>query len=444
VREAAWSPDGRRIAFVVTPTPEADSTLEARLLVADVDDGAVTAVPDASGASAPAWSRDGRRLGYVRPHDGREISRNDVFVWTAGTQRATNVSAALDRDAEAFWWSGDGVDVLHSRGVRSAVSHVELASGAPTSVWEPATGLAQLTRRGDGWAHVPGDAPDEVERAQRDGSGRRRLTALNAAVAERVALPRRELVRYDGPAGPVEALLTRPPGPAAGPLPLVLRPHGGPRLHTSDVFDPQVAALASEGFLVLQPNFRGSTGYGDAFTRANVGDWGDGPFADAMAGAEHLVERGLADPRRLFLYGWSYGGILANWAATHGDRLRAAVSGAGVADFRMQYALSDARRWRFDYFGGSPFTGHLATYERLSPVTHAGRARVPTLFLHGENDVRCPPAQSVLMYRALRDVGVETELVLYPREGHLFQEPRHVLDRLRRVVEWFRRHDPRP
>jgi dienelactone hydrolase len=160
-----------------------------------------------------------------------------------------------------------------------------------------------------------------------------------------------------------------------------------------------------------------------------------------MSGADALAARGLADPARLFLYGWSYGGYLANWAVTHTDRLRAAVSGAGVADLRMQYSISDARRWRFDYFRGSPFAGHEELYARQSPVTYARQARVPTLFLHGEKDERCPPAQGFMMYRALRDNGVETEMVLYPREPHVFVEPRHVIDRARRVVEWFRVHD---
>jgi len=126
---------------------------------------------------------------------------------------------------------------------------------------------------------------------------------------------------------------------------------------------------------------------------------------------------------------------------THTDRLRAAVSGAGVADLRLQYSISDARRWRFDYFRGSPFSGHEELYARQSPVTYARQARVPTLFIHGEKDERCPPAQGLMMYRALRDNGVEAEMVLYPREPHVFVEPRHLVDRARRVLEWFRAHD---
>ncbi len=145
-----------------------------------------------------------------------------------------------------------------------------------------------------------------------------------------------------------------------------------------------------------------------------------------MSGADFLIGQGMADPGRLFFYGWSYSGYLANWAITHTDRLRAAVSGAGVADLRMQYILSDARRWRFDYFGGSPFTGHWEMYRKESPVTYAQDARVPTLFINGEKDERCPVQQSLMMYRALRDAGVETGLLIHPREGHEYAEPRHI------------------
>jgi dipeptidyl aminopeptidase/acylaminoacyl peptidase len=249
------------------------------------------------------------------------------------------------------------------------------------------------------------------------------------------------VVRWPSGGAEVEGVLAQPASAPAGRRPLLVIPHGGPRDHTSALFDPSTAYFTSLGYLVLRPNFRGSTGYGDAFTRANVADWGAGPFADVMAGVDAMIERGLADPARLFLYGWSYGGYLANWAITHTDRFRAAASGAGVADLRLQYVTSDARRWRFDYFTGSPFTGNQELYARESPITYVAAARVPTLFLHGAEDARVPPAQGWMMYRGLRDAGVEAEMVVYPREGHGFEEPRHVLDRLRRIADWFARHD---
>ena len=440
VRRAALSPDGLKVALVTTPDPEADSTQEATLQVLDVGSAKPVEVPGSSMASEAEWSPDGRTLAFVRPFDGHEISRADLFVWTAGEAAPRNVSASLDRDVEAVRWRADSAaaDGLFPEGARNTVIRFGVGTGAVESLWKPAHGLAFLERAGAGWVYVPSDRPAELWSAGLRGESPRRLTHLNP---DDVELPRVELVRWPVGEREVEGILFAPAGAAGGLRPLVLHPHGGPRDHAGDDFDPLAAFLVSQGYLVLKPNFRGSTGYGDAFTRGNVQDWGPGPFADMMGGADALIARGLADPARLFLYGWSYGGYLANWAVTHTDRLRAAVSGAGVADLRMQYSISDARRWRFDYFLGSPFAGHEELYARQSPVSYARHARVPTLFIHGEKDERCPPAQGFMMYRALRDNGVEAEMVLYPREPHVFVEPRHLMDRARRVGEWFHAHD---
>jgi dipeptidyl aminopeptidase/acylaminoacyl peptidase len=440
---AAWSPDGRSIAVVTTATPEADSSLDARLEVVDVATREARQVPGADLAADPAWSPDGRSLAFVRPFDGREISRNDAFVWTVGADRARDVSAAIDRDVSDVRWAPDGtaLEVKHAIGTFTAVTRVEVATGRALAAWAPGRSLVHAARAGAGWVFVPGDAPAEVWVAGRAGEAPRRCTALNAGLAGR-ALPPLETLRWRSGTSDVEGVLARPEASGRGPLPLIVIPHGGPRDHSLATFDPQAAYLTGRGYLVLRPNFRGSTGYGDAFTRGNVADWGAGPFQDVMAGVDALVARGLADPARLFIYGWSYGGYLTNWAITHTDRFRAAASGAGVADLRMQYVISDARRWRFDYFSGSPFAGHQEVYTRESPITYVASAKVPTLFLHGEQDVRVPPAQGWMMYRGLRDAGVEAEMVVYPREGHGFEEPRHVTDRLRRIADWFARHDP--
>ncbi|MGH9797215.1 MAG: prolyl oligopeptidase family serine peptidase [Candidatus Polarisedimenticolia bacterium] len=460
VREdAAWSPDGRFAAAVIAPTPEADAAEEATLWILEAATGRAHGVSRSLRPSSFAWSPDGRHLAFVRPHEDNGIAREDLFLAAVdGVVAAAgggprppprNLSAPIDRDIERFLWVPDGrsIDVLYSRGTVHEIARLAAggAPAAPRPLWAPGHGLGDPERAGDRFVFVRGGAPHELWTAApaRGGKGiPRRLTRLNDR-SPALRLPPTETIRWRGPAGEIEGLLTRPPGyDPSRRYPLLVRVHGGPRLHLNDEHDPQIDVLAAQGYLVLRPNVRGSTGYGDAFTRGNVADWGAGPFADVMAGVDALIERGLAEPERLFLYGWSYGGYLVNWAVTHTDRFRAAASGAGVADLRMQYVLSDARRWRFDYFGGSPFLGHLPIYEKESPITYAAEARVPTLFVHGALDDRCPLAQGLMMHRALADRGIPTDLLIFPREGHAFEEPRHIIDRLRRILDWFRRFDP--
>jgi dipeptidyl aminopeptidase/acylaminoacyl peptidase len=454
VREdAAWSPDGKRIAWIATPTAEEDSLEEARLQLLDVASGATSDVPGSERASSFAWAPDGGLL-FARAFDGRGWSREDLFLWKPGDAAARDLSAALDRDVEAIRPvpGGGGVRVLYSRGAVHEVAAIDLPAAAPRTVWRPGHPLEQFEPLpGGGMVCVPGDRPDDLYLVAADGKAPRRLTRFNDAIEKAIDLPRIGALEWECDGRTLEGVLTDPAPPGhAGPL--LVRPHGGPRDHSMARFDPVNAWFAAQGYRVLQPNFRGSTGYGDAFAKANGGDWGDGPFRDVMAGVDHLIAPGFVDGTRLFLYGWSYGGIMANWAAVRSDRFKAIVSGAGVADLRMQYVLSDARRWRFDYFGGSPFTGNEPVYEKNSPVTHVGEpvasggvaarpSRTPVLFIQGEADDRCPLPQALMMHRALLDAGVETALVVYPREGHGFKEPRHILDRARRVTQWLADHD---
>jgi dipeptidyl aminopeptidase/acylaminoacyl peptidase len=448
VRRARWSSDGRSLAMITTPTPEADSAEEARAEVLEMDTGRVREVPDSGRVLDLAWAPGARTLVLVRPFDGRGLSRADAFVWNVEAPRAVNLTRTLDRDIEAVFWRGDNrIAVLYSTGTTSALATIDIRTGDVVESWTPDLAIGELAPVGpddDRWVMVAGDRPDELQVRRRDTL--ETLTAWNAARAAALPLPAIDTIRWRTAAGPVEGVLFRQAEMQAGQRsPMIVYPHGGPRDHVRARFDALAAYFVSQGFLVLRPNVRGSSGYGEQFARANVANWGEGPHRDLIGGIEAIVLRGLADPARLFIYGWSYGGYLTNWAITHGDQFRAAVSGASVADLRLQYAISDARRWRFDYFAGTPFTAaNLPLYERESPVTWIRAARTPTLFLHGERDERAPLAHSLVMHRALQDNGVTSELVVYPREGHGFAEPRHVVDRARRIVEWFRAHDPGP
>ena len=444
VREIAWSPDGRRLAVSVAPTAEADASEDAKAQIVDIASGTAQDVPGGSLAGSLTWSPDGGRLAFVRAFDGKGISREDLFVSDAGSPTpARNLSSAVDRDIEDVFWAPDGraIDVKVAHGASHSLVRVTVERGGVEAAQRLPYSIGAIARGAASQVFVRADRPAELYAATGGGDARQ-LTSLNAAAAQ-IQLPSVEAVRWKGPIGEVEGVLFKPSGyDARRRYPLLVNPHGGPRGHSNLDFDPAAAYWTSLGYVVLKPNFRGSTGYGDAFTKANVEDWGAGPFADVMAGVDDLIARGIADADRLFMFGWSYGGIMANWTATHTDRFKAIVSGASVADGRLQYSISDSRRWRFDYFKGSPFLDeNYPLYQRESAVTWAKSAKSPTLFVVGDQDKRCPLPQSLMMYRAFKDHGVTTDLLIYPREDHGFVEPRHIVDRARRVGEWFKRFD---
>ena len=211
--------------------------------------------------------------------------------------------------------------------------------------------------------------------------------------------------------------------------------NAAPTGNWQDGFEPWGQLLATAGYVVFYPNVRGSTGYGYDFMVLNRGDWGGGDFRDVMAAADDLVRRGIADPERLGIAGWSYGGYMSQWAITQTNRFKAAVSGAGLADLAAEFGTEDHPSYD-EWFYGLPYE-KLDAFVRSSPITYIKRARTPTLILQGDADVIDPRGQSQQLYRGLKRYGVETELVLYPREGHGLKEEKHLVDRLNRIVAWF-------
>ena len=231
-----------------------------------------------------------------------------------------------------------------------------------------------------------------------------------------------------------------PPSIAKPPFKLLLMPHGGPhhRASSGGGFDTQIFEM--HGFAVSQPNFRGSTGYGRAFLDADRFDFGGGDMRDILTGIDHLMSKGLIDRTRQFVYGTSYGGFMTTWLVGHTDQFRAAVAQNSVTDLNVMWHLSDLQSWTEWDMGGLPWEvpGRMRDG---SPLTHASKVRTPTLILHSLNDRRCPVAMGKMFHRALREAGVETEMVLYPNEGHAIRQLPHREDVLRRTLEWFKRHD---
>jgi dipeptidyl aminopeptidase/acylaminoacyl peptidase len=226
---------------------------------------------------------------------------------------------------------------------------------------------------------------------------------------------------------------------AKPPYKLVVMPHGGPHYRASTSAGFNALVLASHGYAVLEPNFRGSTGYGKAFLDADHSDFGGGDMRDILAGADELIRQGVADAKRQFVHGVSYGGFMSSWIITQTDRFRAAVPQNPVTDLTMMWCLSDLQSWTEYEFGGKPWDKPEA-YRAHSPLTFAAKVKTPTLILQSENDRRCPLPMAIAYHQALKAAGVETMLVTYPNEPHGIKQPAHRADALRRTIDWFDRH----
>ncbi len=316
----------------------------------------------------------------------------------------------------------------------------------PAAPEEAALPQAQDPSTATGASRAARAAPDKAARPQALAAPRGAAGSPPPARRDAAALPRTEVVCWPAAGGAsIEGILIYPleyrPGDR---FPLVVDLHGGPPMAHSRTYlgalsrAADALLLAARGFAVLRPNPRGSSGYGRDFRFANYGEWGDLDYADVMAGVEALIERGLADPQRLCIAGWSYGGYLAAMAIAQTGRFRAACVGAGLTDLISYNGTSDVPDFVPDYLGAE-FWDDLERYRRHSPLFQARAIRTPTLILHGERDERVPVGQGRELYHALRRLGVPVDLVIYPREGHSIEEPRHLLDRARRVADWFTR-----
>jgi acylaminoacyl-peptidase len=219
--------------------------------------------------------------------------------------------------------------------------------------------------------------------------------------------------------------------------------HGGPAASCLPNWPgwPFEAPLASQGYFVLCPNPRGSYGQGEAFTQANVKDFGYGDFRDIMAGADEVLKQAPVDARRIGLTGWSYGGYMTMWGVTQTHRFRAAVAAAGLSNWLSYYGQNDIDQWMIPYFGASVYDDP-KVYERSAPITFIKQTKTPTLVVVGERDGECPAPQSFEFWHALKTLGVPTELVVYPGEGHMFSQPDHQRDLVRRMLDWFGKYMP--
>jgi dipeptidyl aminopeptidase/acylaminoacyl peptidase len=263
------------------------------------------------------------------------------------------------------------------------------------------------------------------------------VTKRNAELKSPAGEARSIRWRSDGFA--VQGWLLAPAEKPAGKAPMVVIVHGGPASAVHSGWLQQALLLASQGYYIFMPNPRGSFGQGEKFTRANVKDFGYGDLRDILRGVEAAAQAAPIDPQRVGVYGHSYGGYMTMWAVTQTDRFKAAVAGAGIANWQSYYGENRIDQWMLPYFGKSVYDDP-RVYARSSPITFIKNVRTPTLVLHGERDAEVPLPQGQEFWHALKTLGVETQLVIYEDEGHWIRQPAHVRDRYERIVGWFDAH----
>ncbi len=465
----SWAPDGRTIAFAAAPTLwQRDEREDVYLLLLGAGDaengGKVEKITTNRGPDrAPAFSPDGRSIVYLStPNenvplpDGTQVAdlRNArLTLYDVSTKTIHDLAnASFDRIPGDPVWSRDGKRILFVTGDRvfDEVYAYELASQTYSKLTERmvvSPGSISLSRSGSLVTFVGESSswPAEIFVAGTNLESPRRITTMNPQVAS-FALGSSEPVTWKSTDGlDVEGVLLEPVGYQQGKrYPLLVVPHGGPTSAYVDSFRVRYGDggqhWAGQGWVVLYPNPRGSTNYGEAFMRGNLADWGGGDYRDIMSGVDALITRGIADPDRLAILGWSYGGYMTCWTITQTTRFKAAMVGAGLTDLVSMYGTNDLPNYLGTFFNGtlSPETEQL--YRERSGLTHVDRVTTPTLILHGGSDDRVPVGQPMEFYRALKDRGVPAELLFYPREGHGFQEYYHRLDRMKRQYDWISEH----
>ena len=448
------SADGSRIAHHRAPSPHFGDTGQSEVWLMDASGGgAVTLTKNDVAESGASLSPDGTQVLFLSQANERfETYYNaNLFVMSSGGGAARDLTKDFGNEITDAAWSSDGRTIyfVANLGVQSQLFAIPAGGGAARALtsgnhaisgwsYAPALGRHVFTKddpasAGDVWTMTSG-APTQVSH-------------VFDRYARDFQLPRQEKVAWKGADGvTVEGMLFYPLDYRAGQrYPLVVQTHGGPQ--ASDKFGfgrwgNYTQVLAAKGYVVLQPNYRGSTGYGDPFLRDMVGHYFVNAHLDVMTGVDHLIAIGLVDGDRMVKMGWSGGGHLTNKIITFTNRFKAAASGAGAANWISMYAQSDVRTYRTPWFGGTPWQANapIDAYWDHSPLKYVSNVTTPTIFLVGAEDVRVPSPQSVEMYRALKSLGVPTHLYIAPREPHGWGELRHELFKVNVELDWFEKY----
>jgi len=463
VNDFGVSPDGKAIAFAAAPSPRITDGWRSDIYLVATDSGAaprkLTTNPGPD--TSPGFSPDGALIYYhAMQTDSYRVGQSRVYRMPKDGGTPEDVSPDLDVEPSAYHFTADGKGAffIATAGTTRGLYYLPFATRKAQRQSGDQGVVSQLSFSKDGkrMAYVretmtkPQElyVADEANRPELDGlKNFTPLTRHNAdAAAWAVGLT--DVIRWKSVDGrQIEGILVYPAGwtPARGPAPLVVKIHGGPsgvfvQNFQASSFSADAQRYAADGYAVLLPNPRGSSGYGDATQQAVVKDWGGLDFQDIMTGVDTLVARGIAHQDSLGVMGWSYGGYMTAWTISQTDRFKAAVVGAGITEAIAMWGTQDIIHVFEAYFGGSPWAdGAWEAYQKSSPLAHMRNAKTPTLIIHGRNDPRVPPNQATILHRTLRALNVPTELMWLPRTGHGPSEPGLQYETAKAQKEWMDR-----
>jgi dipeptidyl aminopeptidase/acylaminoacyl peptidase len=462
VYEFDWSPDGRHFAVTAAHGSGDNNWWIAELDVIDTLGGAlITLLKPPVQMASPRWSADGSHIAYIGGLMSDEgITGGDVYTIAAGGGTPVNITPDLAASVHTITWNGSSTHIIATEFAAGdeILANIEVVSKTQRELWRAPEMI---------WANnLAGFAPGDV------GISLSKNGAVSAIIRQSYTSPPelqtgppgkwKPITRINAGAKPltgkatnvfwksdqfnVQGMLIEPPSLVPGKrYPLVVEVHGGPAYAHYPLFpatpDSYDAALASQGYFVFMPNPRGSYGQGEAFTHANVKDFGYGDMRDILSGLDVILKTAPIDPKRVGIIGWSYGGYMAMWALTQTDRFKAAVAGAGLSDWLSYYGTNSIDTWMIPFFGASVYDDP-KVYERSSPMTFIKKVQAPTLIVAGDRDAEVPITQSYEYWNALRRHGVKTEFVVYPDEGHLFFKRADQADVMTRALNWFNENLP--
>ena len=446
VYEFDWSPDSKELAYLAAPGEGDDNWYIAELYAIDAQSGTVRhLLKPAAQVAHVQWSPDGKTIAFIGGLMSDEgVVGGDIYAFPAEGGASRDLTPNRKSSPNWLQWSPSSKQILFSENIAgdSAVSTLDVASGTTETLWK---GAESGSFSGDAsTSAVIRNSWNQPPEIWAGPTGKwQQITHSNGA-AQRAWGDVKSIAWKSGGFDVQGWLIFPQPYDPSKRYPMLVNVHGGPAsVARSSWPRPELPLqlFSGQGYFVFLPNPRGSYGQGEQFTQANVKDFGHGDLDDILAGVDEIVKSYPVDDKRVGIGGWSYGGFMTMWTVTQTPRFRAAFAGAGIANWQSYYGENGIDQWMIPYFGASVYDDP-AVYAKSSPINFIKNVRTPTLVMVGDRDAECPPAQSYEFWHALKTLGVKTEFVLYPGEGHGFHDAQHIRDRFDRVLKWFNANMP--